>query len=222
MAAKIIVMKNNEAVEEFVLNKEYMVIGRKQACDIRIMDNAVSGVHARILQLGDKYRIEDMGSTNGVFIKGQRIQQRMLQNKDIILVGEHRLIFVEGEFEAVAPSKTRQPAQKKPVDVAPQTPTDQPAYLMILTGKDEHQQIDLTEPLTSIGKAGIQVAAISQRRQGHFIIHVDGGNDRNRVPLVNGEAIGFKSRKLEHGDKIEVAGVEMEYRLSDVNTIRVT
>ena len=45
--------------------------------------------------------------------------------------------------------------------------------------------------------------------QGHFIIHVDGG--KGKVPLVNGEPTGFKARKLEHDDEIEVAGILMEY-----------
>jgi hypothetical protein len=67
--------------------------------------------------------------------------------------------------------------------------------------------------MTTIGVPGIQVAAVSRRPQGHFIIHVDGGKEKARVPLVNGEPIGFKSHKLEDKDKIEVADTKMEYRL---------
>jgi ribosome-associated protein YbcJ (S4-like RNA binding protein) len=42
---------------------------------------------------------------------------------------------------------------------------------------------------------------------------VDGGKDKDKVPMVNGEPTGFKSRKLIDGDEIEVAGIEMEYRV---------
>ncbi|MFT5211265.1 MAG: hypothetical protein ACI9CE_003004 [Flavobacterium sp.] len=69
----------------------------------------------------------------------------------------------------------------------------------------------LVSGLTAIGESGIQIAAMSKRPQGHFIIHVDGGKDKNKVPSVNGESIGFKSHKLKLGDIIEVAGNQMEY-----------
>ena len=65
--------------------------------------------------------------------------------------------------------------------------------------------------MTTVGEPGIQVAAVSKRPQGHFIIHVDGGKEKDKVPLVNGEPTGFKSRKLEPGDVIEVADIQMEY-----------
>ncbi|MBL6690132.1 MAG: hypothetical protein ISP91_07050 [Pseudomonadales bacterium] len=69
----------------------------------------------------------------------------------------------------------------------------------------------LEDSMTSIGVAGVQMAAVSKRPQGHFIIHVDGGKDRNKTPVVNGEPIGFKSKKLEVGDLIEVADLQFEY-----------
>lgn len=55
-----------------------------------------------------------------------------------------------------------------------------------------------------------------RRPSGHFIIHVDGGEDKLHVPIINGEPIGFESRRLERGDQIEVAGIEMEYGASGV------
>lgn len=69
------------------------------------------------------------------------------------------------------------------------------------------EDVALQQGLTTIGKPGIQVAAISKRPRGCFIIHVDGGEDRKRVPLVNGEPTGFKSRQLAHGDRGNRVGV---------------
>lgn len=84
-------------------------------------------------------------------------------------------------------------------------------YLKVVVGGDPGEVVKLQESLTTVGIPGIQVAAVSKRPQGHFIIHVDGGKDRNKTPVVNGEPIGFKSRKLEVGDLIEVADLQFEY-----------
>lgn len=223
MLGKIVVMKDSTILKEIVLSKESTVIGRKKECDISVTDSAVSGVHGRVLRVGDKYQIKDMSSTNGIHLHGRRIQQQILKDGDIILVGEHQLKFVEGKFVDTSTLEIPNPVKKKSDKAAPPTsPIEQPASLLILSGRNKNQQIDLTEPLTSVGVPGIQVAAISQRPQGHFIVHVDGGKDRNRVPTVNGDPIGFRSRKLEHGDKIEVADIEMEYLLSDITVIKLS
>ena len=81
----------------------------------------------------------------------------------------------------------------------------------MISGANACDRIELKEALTSIGEPGVQVAAVSKRPKGHYIIHVDGGKNKDKVPLVNGEPTGFKSRKLEPGDIIEVAGIQMEY-----------
>ncbi len=73
----------------------------------------------------------------------------------------------------------------------------------------------LTEGLTTLGTLGVQVAAVSKRPQGFFTIHVDGGKDKDKVPLVNEKPIGFKSHKLENGDRIEIAGLVMAYKDSE-------
>ena len=109
---------------------------------------------------------------------------------------------------AAAPSTPARPA-RAPVD--PGKPIDYAkAHLVVISGSGEGDKIDLGS-MTTVGEPGIQVAAVSRRPQGHFIIHVDGGKEKDKTPLVNGEPTGFKSRKLEPGDVIEVAGIEMEY-----------
>ena len=84
-------------------------------------------------------------------------------------------------------------------------------HLAILSGENSGTIILLEGGLTTIGEPGVQIAAVQRRAQGHYIVHVDGGKNKDKVPLVNGEPTGLKSRKLEPGDKIEVAGIQMEY-----------
>lgn len=87
--------------------------------------------------------------------------------------------------------------------------------LTIVSGKNAGDKIVLTEGLTTLGTLGVQVAAVSKRPQGFFTIHVDGGKDKDKVPLVNEKPIGFKSHKLENGDRIEIAGLVMAYKDSE-------
>lgn len=227
MIAKIILSKDNKPIQQYILN-ESTSIGRKPDNDIAIKDPAVSGTHAKVQLIGDNFLIQDMGSTNGVHIGGRRIKQQVLKTGDIISIGVHELKFVIQEGGAKAKSKAKAKAKPQAKAKAASPPVDKtklladqkeakPAaagaipVLMVLSGADKDKLIKLDDALTSIGEPGVQVAAVSSRPQGHFIIHVDGGKDKNRTPLVNGEPIGFKSRKLENGDRIEVAGIKMEY-----------
>ncbi|MBD3647788.1 MAG: FHA domain-containing protein, partial [Pseudomonadales bacterium] len=70
MAIKIIVYKDKKPINQYELSKEEISVGRKSDCDVSIKDPAISGNHARIHKLGDKYVIQDLGSTNGIFING--------------------------------------------------------------------------------------------------------------------------------------------------------
>ncbi|MBD3649164.1 MAG: FHA domain-containing protein, partial [Pseudomonadales bacterium] len=176
----------------------------KERCTTRAIHilfvGRVRGVKETVHNLGYKYVIQDLGSTNGIFINGKKVKQQVLKADDVITIGQHQMKCAFKVSE-----KTGEIVKPRP------TSTGTGASLKILSGKEAGTRITLNEALTTIGEPGIQVAAVSKRPQGYFIIHVDGGKDRERVPLVNGEPTGFKSRKLEPGDKIEVAGIQMEY-----------
>lgn len=58
----------------FSLTKDVTTIGRREDCDLRIPVSEVSRKHCRIIKDGDAVRVEDLGSSNGTFHNGQRIQ----------------------------------------------------------------------------------------------------------------------------------------------------
>ena len=88
-----------------------------------------------------------------------------------------------------------------------------PARLRLVTESDDGKEMSLSKALTTIGKPGVQVAAISRRQNGDFIVHVDGGENNAARPVVNGEVIGVKSQRLSDRDMIEIAGVTLQYLL---------
>ncbi len=65
----------------YLENKE-TIIGRAEECDISIDDSRISRHHIKISVVGDQAIIEDLGSTNGTFVNGERIKNRVLANGD--------------------------------------------------------------------------------------------------------------------------------------------
>ena len=81
------------------------------------------------------------------------------------------------------------------------------AALQLLSGPNAGKELELTKPLTTLGKPGVQVAVITRRPQGFFITHVEGTS----FPVVNGKPIDAQAHALNDHDVIELAGVKMEF-----------
>ncbi|MFK8015584.1 MAG: FHA domain-containing protein [Gammaproteobacteria bacterium] len=84
------------------------------------------------------------------------------------------------------------------------------AKLQVLSGAFAGKELALTKALTTLGRPGVQVAAITRRAEGYFVVHVDSGKPGN-YPLVNGQPIGPQARRLNDNDVIELAGVKMGF-----------
>jgi pSer/pThr/pTyr-binding forkhead associated (FHA) protein len=102
---------------------------------------------------------------------------------------------------AAAPAAAAAPAPR---------PGGQPlGAIQLLSGANAGKELELTKPLTTLGKPGVQVAVLTRRPQGYFITHVEGASR----PTVNGQAIGAAPHSLKDHDVIELAGVKMEFFL---------
>jgi pSer/pThr/pTyr-binding forkhead associated (FHA) protein len=84
------------------------------------------------------------------------------------------------------------------------------AKLQVLSGTFAGRELELTKTLTTLGRPGVQVAAISRRADGYFVVHVESGKEGD-FPLVNGSSIGQQARRLEDNDVIQLAGVKMGF-----------
>ncbi len=80
----------------YSLEGDQLVIGRDSSSGIAINDAEVSRKHARLNFQGGKYVIEDLGSTNGTFVNGQRITgAAVLKSGDVVSLGEQIVLLYE-------------------------------------------------------------------------------------------------------------------------------
>ena len=87
------------------------------------------------------------------------------------------------------------------------------AKLQVLSGAFAGRELELTKALTTLGRPGVQVAAITRRAEGYFIVHVESGTEGD-YPLVNGTPTGAQARKLQDNDVVQLAGVKMGFFVS--------
>ena len=113
-------------------------------------------------------------------------------------------------FAGAAPASSASAASgatlAPPPPAAPALPA---AAIQILNGPSAGREMVFTKNLTTLGKAGVQVAAIARRPHGYFITHVEGA----RYPVVNGKTLDAQAYPLNDHDIIELAGVKMEFFL---------
>jgi pSer/pThr/pTyr-binding forkhead associated (FHA) protein len=227
--ARLILSLDGAVLAEYNMNKERYTIGRLPDNDIRIDNPAVSGHHSLIINILNDSFLEDLNSTNGTYVNGKLIKKHALQHGDVITAGHHQLRFVEDdeaqqdEFEktmVIQPSarpveRIRAAVSDVSATASRRTlgngaPAIKNAKLQVLSGAFAGRELELTKALTTLGRPGVQVAAITRRAEGYFIVHVDAEGSDN-YPLVNGAKIGAQARKLSDNDVIQLAGVKMGF-----------
>ena len=236
--ARLVLSLDSQVMAEYNMNKERYTIGRLPDNDIRIDNAAVSGHHSLIINILNDSFLEDLNSTNGTYVNGKLIKKHALQHGDVITVGHHQLRFAEDdeaqdEFEktkeiqpsarpvekvraategadTVSTSLTATGRSRAIVDGAAAV---KKAKLQVLSGAFAGREVELSKALTTLGRPGVQVAAITRRAEAYYIVHVDSGKDGD-FPLLNGTPIGAQATKLNDNDVIQLAGVKMGFFLN--------
>ena len=75
--------------------KQQNTVGRTRDNDLRIKSRHISRHHAQIINEAEASVLEDLNSTNGVYIRSKRIRRRILNNGDVIQIGQHELIYID-------------------------------------------------------------------------------------------------------------------------------
>ncbi|MCB0417412.1 MAG: GGDEF domain-containing protein [Bdellovibrionales bacterium] len=101
-APVVVVISGRPLGKSFSISKERMVMGRDLTADISIGESAISRNHTEFLLTDEGVVVKDMGSTNGTFVNDQKIDTRLLNDGDLIRVGNCILKFLkEGQIENV-------------------------------------------------------------------------------------------------------------------------
>ncbi len=125
----------------YELTRDISTIGRDLRSDIMVNDAEVSRTHARLTAQADGYLVEDLMSTNGTYINGQRLTApRLLRVGDILGLGDTVTLRLETASEAeptVASSEPSLPAAPPPPAPEPAPARESPAMPSVLEGEPE-------------------------------------------------------------------------------------
>ena len=83
-----------------IVNDKPIIVGRSSDLDMVLVEDMVSRKHARITMQQDQIWIEDLGSTNGSFVNGEKIKRARLKEGDRVLIGTSILKVIAGEGAA--------------------------------------------------------------------------------------------------------------------------
>jgi hypothetical protein len=207
---KITVMMDGAVHSEVTLTKERTSIGRRPYNDVVIENLTVSGEHAVLILSGDQVMVEDLHSTNGTYIDGKSVKRQVLRHGDVMDMGKYKVRFEADDNSAYDRTMVHQRPAPAPAAVGPSVAEPAPelkGVIKVLTGAAAGREMALTKVVTTVGKPGVSVAAITQRRHNYFVHHVEG---HDRLTL-NGNAVGEEPIVLKHGDRILLAGTEMQF-----------
>jgi len=137
------------------------VVGRAGDVGIVLVEEMVSRKHARFVITDSDVSVEDLGSTNGTFVNGEKIQRSSLKEGDRVLIGTSIMKVVQGEQ---APTSKRRVLTPKP-SIAPRGPAKS------MSGQIEEIPLpDLLQLLGTSKKSGVLVITADQD-VGRLVMH---------------------------------------------------
>ena len=210
MTNRLVILKNGEAENEVALKAKSMVIGRDSRSDIQLNDLSVSRRHARVTNVYNDCCLEDLGSTNGTILNEQTVTKRMLKHGDLLRIGSFTLRYLSRDEKASKDGldktviiRSSESAPARPVSPKDRNRVQLPktATLRFFRGPQKGLQDRIDRALYTIGQPGGEVAAITRRAQGFYLLHIGG----DRYPRINNEEIQTtRGVQLNEGDVVEV------------------
>lgn len=227
-AFKLILINDQSgaAAREFELVKSEIVIGRDESVELHIASPAVSRRHARLMRDGEGYVLEDLGSSNGTFVNGQRISGRHpLKSGDQVRLGQAiTLTYRAPEMSSSAATAVRTPvavpsgSAQTMIGEEPllsQVDAGPPQLLVTIAGENP-QTHTLTKQSITIGRAednDIIIPSPIVSRHHVRLEKVDGGYQVIVLPDARNPVL-FEGRPLEgprilrHGDLLRIGSLD--------------
>lgn len=179
MGVVLVMFRPDGQRRSFSITRDMTVIGRREDCDLRIPLGDVSRKHCRLILDGDTIKVEDLGSSNGTYRNGERIQQAELTPGDTLQIGP--VVFVL-QVDGMPADEDLQPVTVQSAAAA--THTGAPAQTV---GEEEAEIVDLE----SEEPAGAATGA------GEF-------DPMEALESAEGSAFDFQIDESQHGEQSPV------------------
>ncbi len=205
----LIIRATGQPQRDVSLNRPVLALGRAPDNDITLAETYVSGHHGRFERHGAEWHYTDLQSTNGTYVNGQRLEHAVLQNGDVLRIGDIHGNSVGLTFRTGA-QVTGLPKRKQ---AGPQRAAGSPMGTQhlgsqmlggvptLIIGRDPQAQITLDAPVVSRHHARIQ-----QTAQGPLITDLNSTNGT----FVNGSRL-TAARRLQEGDVVQIGPFKLVY-----------
>src|SRR5678816_1592177 len=92
---RILVGFNGQTIAERELTPGRFIIGRTPDNDLQIDSKYISRHHAQIVTSSSTSVLEDLNSTNGIYVRAKRVRRRMLNDGDVVQIGQHEIMYFD-------------------------------------------------------------------------------------------------------------------------------
>lgn len=140
MGVVMVMFRADGQRRSFSVTRDMTVIGRREDCDLRIPLSDVSRKHCRLILNGEAIKVEDLGSSNGTYVNGERVQQGEVTPGDTLQIGPVVFVLQVDGFPAdedLTPVTAAAAAGAAGTAVAAAVPADSP------DAGDDEEPVDL-------------------------------------------------------------------------------
>jgi pSer/pThr/pTyr-binding forkhead associated (FHA) protein len=133
----LLMLREGSSARPFAVRKDVVVIGRREDCDLRIAVGDVSRKHCKLIVDDQSVRVEDLGSSNGTYVNGERVQHVELVAGDTLQIGPVAFII---QIDSKPPTDELQPILRgmRQPHAADAGPIDDDEALEILDSNDSN------------------------------------------------------------------------------------
>jgi len=212
--SKLIVTLDGAIINEYIIDKNSISIGRKLNNDIQLTELTVSGNHSILETFENETYIKDITSTNGTLLNGVRITKSSLKHGDIIQIGNYQFAYHSAQEEYKPTMFIKAEFDDPKEDPIPMdTTTMTLAGVRVLNGPLKSKVLELRKPFNTIGFDGQKLAIIARNPDSYTISALSDKTFKREsdVPKINGASLGKDFKKLQDHDIIELLETQIEF-----------
>ena len=243
--AKLILKFEDRILREYGVGT-CVTIGRLPDNGIIIDNPTVSSHHARVVQEGDSFFVEDLESTNGTYVNELPISRRTLKDGDVVLIGKHRLefdlngtaqaeeslpalsglqdtVYLDTEKHRALLAKIDLAARRAEAAAPAMAATAKVGVLRVLAGPTDRTEYSLDRRTSLIGKSDEALVRLRGWFKPKVAVAIARNGDGYIATVITGDT-RINSRRergrhhLRDGDVLEVSGVLMVFALKPAET----